>query len=75
LPGNETHDTETKLREYAQAGIAEYWIVEPTIRQVWVHTLEGGAYRLLARFAPDERARSIVLNGFEIAVNDLFPAE
>src|SRR5947209_8974469 len=42
-PGNETHDTETKLREYAQAGIAEYWIVEPTIRQVWVYTLEGGA--------------------------------
>ena len=74
-PSNEAHDTETKVREYAQAGIAEYWIIQPQTRSVSVYTLEGRAYRLVAQFGPGQRAQSLVLSGFELAVNALFPAE
>ena len=74
-PSNEPLDMETKFREYAQAGIPEYWIIQPSARRVSVYALEGRAYRLLAHFGPGESARSVILPGFEVAVNDLFPGD
>src|SRR6266481_1403626 len=74
-PTNEPHDLETKLQEYAQAGISEYWIIQPPTRGVSVYTLEGRAYRLLAHFVPGDRTRSLILPGFEVAVTELFPPE
>jgi len=74
-PTNEPHDLETKVREYAQAGIPEYWIILPATRRLSVYTLEGGAYKLSAQVRPGERVASKILTGFEIAVDDLFPSE
>jgi Uma2 family endonuclease len=74
-PGNEPHDTQTKLEEYAQAGISEYWIIQPATRTISVYGLEGRVYRLHAHFAPGERASSTLLQGFEIAVASVFSAE
>ena len=74
-PSNEPHDTETKVREYAQAGIPEYWIIHPENRSVTVYSLEGKAYRLVSQSAPGQRARSLILAGFEVSVNELFHAE
>jgi Uma2 family endonuclease len=71
-PSNEPHDTETKVLEYAQAGISEYWIIQPETRNVSVYFLEGRAYKLFAKLGPGERVRSLVLPGFELAVSDLF---
>ena len=44
-------DTETKRREYAQAGIPEYWIVDPQNEQLTVLTLDGGSYAVVGEFA------------------------
>ena len=74
-PSNEPHDTETKFREYAQAGIPEYWIINPQARRVSVYTLDGRSYKLSGQFNSGDRARSTLLNGFELAVDDLLPAE
>jgi Uma2 family endonuclease len=74
-PTNEPHDLETKFKEYAQAAIPEYWIIQPATRRLSVYSLEGRAYRLLAHFAPGEKARSVILPGFEVAVSDLFIQE
>ena len=71
---NEAHDTGTKFREYAEAGISEYWIVNPRTRLVSVFVLETGAYKLVADFGVGGHARSSILTGFEIAVASLFPA-
>lgn len=68
-------DTTTKFTEYASAGIPEYWLADPESRRVSVYTLEGRRYSLLAHFGPGERARSAILPGFEIAVDDLFSSE
>ncbi|MEK7324452.1 MAG: Uma2 family endonuclease [Chloroflexota bacterium] len=74
-PSNEPHDTETKFREYAQAGIPEYWIINPQARRVSICTLDGRSYKLSGQFNSGDRARSTLLNGFELAVDDLLPAE
>ena len=74
-PTNTPLDREDKFREYALAGVTEYWMVSPQTRRVSVFTLEGRTYKLLAHFGPGERARSVILPGFEIAVDDLFSVE
>jgi len=73
--GNEPHDLETKFHEYAQAGISEYWIIQPATNRLSVYALEGRVYRLVGHFARHELARSMVLQGFEVAVADLFEAK
>ena len=74
-PGNEPLDLEIKFREYAQAAIPEYWIVQPSSGRVSVFVLEGRAYRLLGHFGLEERARSVILTGFEIGVSELLHSE
>lgn len=61
-----------KRADYAQAGIAEYWIVDPQERKVTVLTLEGNAYRESGVFFAGDTARSVVLPGFAVSVKDLF---
>ena len=69
-------DRVTKRREYAAAGIPEYWIVDPDERTVTVLTLPEGAseYAEHGVFAAGETARGLVLDGFAFAVSDLFAA-
>jgi len=70
-PTNEFHDMDTKLREYAEAGIPEYWIIQPQTRSVSVYTLDGRAYRLFAQAGAGQRAHSLVLPGFELPVGEV----
>ncbi|MBI3463073.1 MAG: Uma2 family endonuclease, partial [Planctomycetes bacterium] len=65
-------DLETKRREYAAAGIPEYWIVDPEEQKVTVLTLDGGTYRVHGEFRPGETATSVLLRGFAVAVRDVF---
>jgi len=73
-PENRRHDLETKRREYTQAGIPEYWIVDPEARQITVLTLKGEQYAVHGGFGPGSVARSVVLPGFEVAVDDVWAA-
>lgn len=57
-----------KRRDYAQAGIPEYWIVDPQEQQLSVLVLDGVAYRDDQVCKPGEIARSILLPGFEVDV-------
>jgi Uma2 family endonuclease len=71
-------DFEKKRAEYAQAGIPEYWIVDPETRSIHVLTLDGvepgGAYRVHGVFKPGETATSLLLPGFAVPVTDCFAA-
>lgn len=58
--------------EYAQAGVSEYWIVDPDARTIEVFVLREGAYVLSGKWGMGERARSEVLEGFEVAVEEVF---
>jgi Uma2 family endonuclease len=67
-------DLEIKRREYAFAGIAEYWIVDPQEKAITVLTLEGQTYREHGVFRPGTQATSVLLPGFAVAVEAVFAA-
>ena len=59
-------DLVEKRRDYAKAGIAEYWIIDREKQQVIVLALKGGKYLVFGESGVSERAKSRVLKGFEI---------
>lgn len=43
-PGNSSHDYVLKLNLYAEAGVREYWIVDPAKKSIFVYYLEQGHF-------------------------------
>jgi len=69
---NRSHDLRTKRRDYADAGIPEYWIVDPDFDTVIVLTLEGSEYAVHGEFRPGSRATSRLLPALSVDVTALF---
>jgi Uma2 family endonuclease len=74
-PSNANYDLRTKYALYEQAGVAEYWAVIPWDRLIRIYHLVDGAYQLAGEFGSGQIARSVVLAGFTIAVDELFQFE
>jgi Uma2 family endonuclease len=74
-PSNADHDLETKRGEYAQAGIPEYWIVNPETETITVLRLEQDSYIELGNFRRGEMASSGLLEGFAVSVDATLNAE
>jgi Uma2 family endonuclease len=65
-PDSRGRDRREKFREYAQAGVREYWLIDPLKETAEVYRLAaGGTYELVAPGEPP-RLRSEVLPGFWI---------
>lgn len=47
-PGNSSHDYITKLNLYADAGVREYWIINPTKKSIYVYDLEETKFETAA---------------------------
>lgn len=71
---NRERDLEIKRQEYAKAGIAEYWIIDPHERCINVLTLDGSEYRVHGEFSPGAQATSVLLPGFAVDVAAVFAA-
>ncbi|MBI3921509.1 MAG: Uma2 family endonuclease [Armatimonadetes bacterium] len=69
--GTEDIDRVTKLMEYAQAGVREYWLVNPAEPGIEVFVLRNGDYHVLGKWGAGETARSELLPGFEIPVDSV----
>jgi Uma2 family endonuclease len=65
-------DLEVKRKEYAQAGIAEYWIVDPKIERITVLRLRGKRYIVHGEFPKGALASSHLLAGFNVEVTPAF---
>lgn len=65
-------DTNVKFSIYEQAGVPEYWIVDPKTQTVRIYTLENGLYAEWGAYAQDEVITSNVLAGLEIVNSTLF---
>jgi Uma2 family endonuclease len=65
-------DLEVKRLDYAQAGIAEYWIVDPQQSLITVLHLVGDHYHVHGQFSPDTQATSALLAGFTVDVAAVF---
>lgn len=73
-PDNPQRDYKTKRAEYAQAGIPEYWIVDPEQQLITVLALQGQRYRVHGEFTAGQVTTSLLLAGFAVAVDDVFAA-
>ena len=71
-PANRERDLVKKRADYARAGVAEYWIVDPEERRVTVLCLKGKNYRVHGEFAPGSTATSVLLPEFAIDVAEMF---
>ena len=67
-------DLVTKRKDYAEAGIPEYWIVDPETTTVTVLTLDEKEYRTHGEFHPGDTADSVLLDGFTVDVQAVFDA-
>jgi Uma2 family endonuclease len=67
-PSNPELDRVTKRREYAERGIAEYWIVDPQDETLTVLTLSGTAYVEHGSFRAGTLATSPLLPGLHLDV-------
>jgi Uma2 family endonuclease len=65
-------DLETKRREYARAGIREYWLVDPREGRITVLRLAGKRYTVHGIFTPGMVASSHLLRGFTVDVREAF---
>ena len=73
--GTEETDRQEKFDEYERAGVSEYWIVDPKRATVTVYALSEGAYKPQGLFGSGEVARSTLLQGFKIPVDELFSSQ
>jgi Uma2 family endonuclease len=67
-------DLVTKRREYAKAGIPEYWIIDPGEERVIVLHLAGDRYQVHGEFPRGSRLSSVVFDGIELEIDAILDA-
>ena len=73
-PDDPDRDLVEKRADYAEAGIPEYWIVDPRDETITVLTLDGEAYIEVGAYARGSHATSRLLDGFTADVSAVFDA-
>jgi Uma2 family endonuclease len=73
-PDKPERDTEEKPLDYAETGIPEYWIVNPLKSTITVLVLEDEAYVEHGVFRRGEQAKSKLLDGFSVSVDEVLDA-
>ena len=73
-PSTRRVDLKVKLEAYRDAGVPEYWVVDPQARTIVLYRLseDGRSYVELGRGGMEDTVTSAVLPGLELAVRDLF---
>ena len=72
-PGTEDRDRGYKKILYGRYGVREYWIVDPAVRTVEVHTLTQSGLELRGRFTGGDVVESPILPNLELAAESIFP--
>ena len=71
-PDDPARDRIVKRADYAEAGIPEYWIVDPRNETITILTLAGDRYVERGAFSRGDTAPSRLLDGFAVDVTALF---
>lgn len=74
-PSTARHDLFYKMCRYEQAGVKEYWIVNPEIKTIQVFVLVDGLYRVHNAYTADDIAKVNVLDGCFIELSRVFHFE
>ncbi|KPV53553.1 hypothetical protein SE17_09010 [Kouleothrix aurantiaca] len=68
-PDDPERDTVEKVADYAEAGIPEYWIVNPLDETITVLRLDSAQYATHGVFGRGAQAQSALLAGFDVSVD------
>jgi Uma2 family endonuclease len=71
-PGNSTKEMKNKFELYQEAGVLEYWIVEPEKEVVLQYVLENGIYTNHKPLTTEDKIESFVLKGFSLDLINVF---
>jgi Uma2 family endonuclease len=67
-------DYRDKRRDYAKAGVSEYWIVDPEAKLITVLVLDGETYRDHGCFASGQIASGLLLADLRVDVDQVMNA-
>jgi len=70
-PSTAKKDRVTKFNKYQQAGVREYWLVDPDSKTLSTHVLTDGGY-ITRAYGEEDSAYVSVLKGCEISMPDIF---
>lgn len=71
-PGNSKREMKDKFQLYEEAGVREYWIIDPNQESVLINVLENGEY-ITKRPVVDDIVSSYIFPNVKIHTNDIFP--
>ncbi len=71
-PSTGYYDLTQKREVYERTGVREYWIVDPERQTVEVLALEEDGYRTATKAGGEGNVASVLLGGFEVALERLF---
>jgi Uma2 family endonuclease len=71
-PATEKKDRFYKKSLYARHAVREYWIVDPDKKTIELYTLTEEGFKLHQEYKVGDILRSIVLEGLEIDLKDIF---
>lgn len=60
-----------KRIDYAKAGVAEYWIIDPEQELITVLSLQGDSYLLIGEYSSGQIAKGIFWERFSISVDQV----
>jgi len=72
-PSSEITDRVDKAALYASSGVKEYWIVDPIAEVVTVYGLDGDRFAPSAKLKRSADLYSVVLEGFILDLDTIFP--
>lgn len=71
-PGNTAIEMKHKFKLYEEAGVEEYWIIDPAEKIVWQYHLENGIFTNHRPLIEEDILHSVVLKGFSIELSTVF---
>jgi Uma2 family endonuclease len=71
-PGNSKHEMKTKFQLYEEAGVKEYWIVEPSNKTILIYILADGKFSGLKPFVEGESIKGHLFPKLIIPVDEVF---
>jgi Uma2 family endonuclease len=72
--GHEAHDRDTKFRWYAEAGVPNYWILDPLRRSLQCFALGKAGYRAVAAGSGNAKLKLPLFPGLTISLSELWIA-
>ena len=74
-PSSVLIDREDKKLVYENAGVKEYWLIDPRYRTIEIYENKNGRFKVVSSAVDEGKVQSVLLEGFEAEIKELFPVQ